>query len=157
IGHWSLAGPISTGRDLLSERLVWPFEVVDFPPGVEGTLRLCEIAELSQCEHLSREGAVESFILAAALRVIWAAADDGDAKLEQPHREPCPSLAGRITPGRTIVDEEGLREPVVAKGLLQAAAHGICALIGTGLQTQIIAGVVIHHRQRMALGIIAEP
>lgn len=100
---------------------------------------------------------MESFILAAALRVIWAAVDDGDAKLEQPHREPCPSLAGRITPGRTIVDEEGLREPVMAKGLLQAAAHGICALIGTGLQAQIIAGVVIHHRQRMALGIVAEP
>ena len=45
----------------------------------------------------------------------------------------------------------------MVKGLLQAAAHGICALIGTGLQAQIIARVVVHHRQRMALRIIAEP
>src|SRR6516164_5950736 len=45
----------------------------------------------------------------------------------------------------------------MAKGLLQAAAHGIGALIGAGLQTQIISRVVVHHRQRMALGIIAEP
>ena len=45
----------------------------------------------------------------------------------------------------------------MAKSLLQTIAHGICALIGTGLQAQIVARVIVHHRQRVALGIIAEP
>ncbi|MDA9488451.1 hypothetical protein XI08_04320, partial [Bradyrhizobium sp. CCBAU 11361] len=37
IGHGPLARPISTSWDLLPERFVRTLEVVDLPPGVEGT------------------------------------------------------------------------------------------------------------------------
>ena len=52
-----------------------PLEIVDLAPGVEGALRLGEIAEALQREDLGLERAVEALVLAAALRVIGPAVD----------------------------------------------------------------------------------
>jgi hypothetical protein len=45
----------------------------------------------------------------------------------------------------------------VAERHLQPIAHGVAALIGTGLQAQIVARMIVHYRQGMALRIIAKP
>ena len=84
VGHRSLARPVTAGRYLLAECFMWPLEVVDLAPGIEGALRLGKIAEAAQCEHLGIERAMEAFVLAPALRMIWAAVNDRDAELEQP-------------------------------------------------------------------------
>src|SRR4051794_18908098 len=89
--------------------------------------------------------------------MIGAAVDDADAELEQPYLEPRPALPRRVSPRRAVIDEETIRQAVVAEGHLEPIAHGIAALIGTGLQAQIIARMIVHHRQRMALRFVAEP
>ena len=53
IGHGALARPISTGRDLLSERLMRPFKVVDFPPSVESALCFREITKAPSSANTS--------------------------------------------------------------------------------------------------------
>src|ERR1700710_338870 len=100
---------------------------------------------------------MEAFVLTAALRMIRTAVDDPDAELEQPYLEPRPALARRVSPRRAVVDEERIRQAVVAEGPLQPLAHGLAALIRTGLQAKIVARMIVHHRQRMALRIVAKP
>src|SRR3954454_8398470 len=89
--------------------------------------------------------------------MIRTAVNDPDAELEQPHLKPCPALARRVSPRRAIVDEERLRQAIMAKGPLQPLAHGVATLIGTSLQAKIVARMIVHYRQRMALRVIAKP
>src|SRR5262245_4401380 len=84
VGHRASAWPIAAGRHLLVKRLVRPFKIVDHAPGVEGTLRFGEIAKASERKHFGVERAVETLVLAAALRVIWPAVQNSDTELEQP-------------------------------------------------------------------------
>src|SRR5256885_5369039 len=100
---------------------------------------------------------MEAFILAAALRVVRTTVNDGDAELEKPYRKPCPSFTRGVSPGRAIVDEERLRQAVVAEGSFQAATSGAAGLIGESLQAQVIARVIVYYRQWMALRLIAKP
>src|SRR3984893_996776 len=157
IGHRSQARSITTCRHLLSERLMRPLEIVDFAPGIEGALRFGEIAKAAQCEHLGFERAVEAFVLAATLRVIRPAMNDMDTKLEKPYRKPCPPFTRGVSPGRAVVDEECLRQAVAAEGQFQTAAHVIAALIAESLQAQVIARMIVYHRQWMALRVVTKP
>src|SRR5260370_11366836 len=100
---------------------------------------------------------MEGFILAAALRVVRTTVNDGDAELEKPYRKPCPPFTRGVSPGRAVVDEERLRQAVAAEGQFQTAAYGIAALIGASLQAQVIARMIVYHRQRMALRVVAKP
>src|SRR5882757_2015579 len=118
LGHRSLARPVAAGRHLLVERFMRPLEIVDFAPGIEGALGLGEIAKAAQREHLGVERAMEALVLAAALRVIRTAMNDPDAELEQPYLKPCPALARRVSPRGAVVDEECLRQTIMAKGPL---------------------------------------
>ena len=61
------------------------------------------------------------------------------------------------SPHGVPLSTKNLRQSVRTKGPLQPLAHGIAALIGTSLQAKIIARMIVHHRQRMALRIIAKP
>src|SRR5882724_9223126 len=119
LGHRALARPVAAGRHLLAERFMRPLEIVDFAPGIEGALRLGEIAEVAQCEHLGVERAMEAFVLAAALRMVGAAVNDRDAELEKPYLKPGPALARRVSPRGAVVDEERLRQAIMAEGPLQ--------------------------------------
>jgi hypothetical protein len=56
-------------------------------------LHRVEAAELLQREHFGLERAVETLVLAAALRMVRPAVHDIDAQLEQPHAELGPGRA----------------------------------------------------------------
>src|SRR2546430_17691268 len=90
---------------------------------------------------------MEAFILAAALRVVRTTVNDGDAELEKPYRKSCPSFTRGVSPRRAIVDEERLRQAVVAEGSFQAATYRVAALIGASLQAQVIARGIVYYRQ----------
>lgn len=60
---------------------MWSLEIIDLTPGIEGVLRLGEIAEAAQREHLGVECAVEALVFAAALRVIGTTVNNRDASL----------------------------------------------------------------------------
>src|SRR2546430_14733337 len=100
---------------------------------------------------------MEAFILAAALRVVRTTVNDGDAELEKPYRKPCPSFTRGVSPRRAIVDEERLRQAVVAEGSFQAATDRVAALSGASLQAQVIARVIVYYRQWIAMRLIAKP
>jgi hypothetical protein len=154
--HGALAWPVAAGRHLLVERLMRPLEVVDFAPGIEGTLGLGKIAETAQRKHLGVERTMEAFVLAATLRMVRPTVNDGDAQLEKPYCEPRPMFTGWISPRRTVVDEECLRQAIAPERQFQTIADCLAALIGASLQAQVIAGMIIHDRQRMAARLIAK-
>src|SRR3954462_10665917 len=89
--------------------------------------------------------------------MIGTAVNDADTELEQPYFEPRPALSRWVSPRRSVVDEETTRQAVVAEGHLEPIAHGIAALIGTGLQAHIVTRMIVDHRQGMALRFVAEP
>jgi hypothetical protein len=62
-----------------------PIVIVDRAPGIEGALHLVEVAEALECKDLGLKRAVETLVLAAALRMIGPAVQNTDAKLEQPN------------------------------------------------------------------------
>ena len=64
--------------------------IIDVPPGIEGVLGMCEIAQRDEIEHFGRQGPVEAFVLAAPLRVKGARIDRVDTQLEQPDPQPRP-------------------------------------------------------------------
>ena len=70
IGHGADARPKAARRYVLTKRLVRTIEVIDMAPSVEGTLGIREVTQELECKHLRFERAMESLILAAALRVI---------------------------------------------------------------------------------------
>src|SRR6266540_161736 len=99
---------------------------------------------------------MKAFVFASALRVVRTAMNDRDAELEKPYRESCPTFTRGVSPGRPIVDEECLRQAIAAEGQFQLTAHCVAALIGAGLQAQIVARMIVHHRQGMALCVVAK-
>src|SRR5262245_15933065 len=154
--HRTRARPVATGRHVLIERLMWPIVIVDRPPGIEGALHLAEIAEAFECKDLGLERAVETLVLAAALRMIRPAVQNTDAKLEQPNAKSGPALSRRVTPWSAVVDEESLRQPVTTERPLQSALHGAALLVGAGLKTQVIARMIVEHGQWMAAAAVAQ-
>src|SRR5262249_27271400 len=118
--------------------------------GVEGTLRFGKITKASERKHFGVQRAMEALVLAAALRVIRPAVQNSDVELEQPHTEPGPTLPAGSSPRTAVVDEEGFRQPVAAKGQLQSSLHGAALLVGAGFQTQVIARMVVQDSQGMA-------
>src|SRR5579885_2583493 len=118
-------------------------EVVDGAEVVKGVLRLGEIARLLECEHLVLQRAMETLVLAAALRVVGPAVPDRDAELEQPHAQGGPALAARIAPRAAIIDKERLRQPVAAEGELEPALHRAALLVGAGFKAQVVARMVV--------------
>ncbi len=75
--------------------------------------------------------------------------DQLDAELEQPHAQPGPALPGGVTPGRAVVDEDRLGQPIATEGRLQVRLHGLGLLIGAGLQARGEARVVVDDGQRV--------
>src|SRR5262249_23257368 len=150
------ARPIGTGRHALIERLMRPILIVDRAPGIEGALHLVEIAEALECKDLGIKRAVETLVLAAALRMIGPAVQNTDAKLEQPNAKSGPALSRRVTPRSAVVDEEGLRQPVTTERQLQSALHGAAPLVGAGLKTQVIARMIVEHGQGMTAASVAQ-
>src|SRR5258706_2017285 len=100
---------------------------------------------------------MEAFVFASALRVVRTTMNDCDAELERPSRESCPTFTRGVSQRRAIVDEECLRQAVAAEGQLQLTAYCVAALIGASLQAQIVARMIVHHRQWMALCVVAKP
>jgi hypothetical protein len=99
---------------------------------------------------------MEAFILAARLRMIGPTVKHVDAELEQPNPELGPALSWSIAPGRPIVNEDRIRQPITAECALQLAAYGDALLVGTGLEAQRIARVIIQRRQRMATSFVRQ-
>src|SRR5437763_16945700 len=110
------------------------FEIVDHAPSIERALRLGEVAQAFEGEHLGLQRAVKTLVLTAALRVIRSAVQNGDAELEQPHAKPGPALPGRIAPRTAIIDEECLRQPTALECQRQPLLHRAASLVGTGFQ-----------------------
>src|SRR6201987_1477933 len=73
IRHRSEARSIAMGRYLLTKRLVRTLEIVDGPPPIKCAVHFGAIAKAMELERLRIERAVEAFVVAAAMRVIWPA------------------------------------------------------------------------------------
>src|SRR5215204_120437 len=96
VRHRACARPVTARRHVLIEGFVRPLEIVDGAPDIERALHLGEGTKSSECEDFGLQGAVEALILAAALRVVRSAVQDGDAELEQPHAQSRPTCSGPI-------------------------------------------------------------
>src|SRR3954462_9238068 len=100
---------------------------------------------------------MKTFVFTPTLRMVWTAVRDCDAKLEKPYRKPCPMFTGGVAPGRTIVDKESFRQAVMTESQFQTITHRVAALIGTSLQAQIVAGVIVPQGRRMSWRFFPKP
>jgi hypothetical protein len=66
-------------------------------------------------EHFGLQSAMETLVLTAALRMVGPGMPEIDTKLEQPDSELGPGCTRWIAPWRTVIDEERLRQTIVAK------------------------------------------
>ena len=80
-GHGTAARPVTAGGNLLFKCLMRPVEIVDGSPTIERALNFSKITEALQREYFCLERAMEALALAATLRVIRPAVQNGDAKL----------------------------------------------------------------------------
>ncbi len=103
--HRPGAGRVAAGGNLLAERFVRTFEIVDGAPGIERALGIAKVLEALQREDLGFEGAIEAFVLAVGLGMIGPAVMQADAELEQPHAELGPAAIGSVAPGRAVVGQ----------------------------------------------------
>jgi hypothetical protein len=126
-----------------------PVEIVDCAPLIEDLLRFGEIAETAECKHFSFQGPMEALVLASALGMMRPAVHNPDAELQQPHGQMRPGLAGGIAPGRAVVDEKRLRQPMVTERGLQSSLYGRALLVGAGGKADRVARMVIDDRQGM--------
>ena len=76
---WSLAHLILAGRGSKVEGLMGSLQVVDVPPGVEGSLAVRQISKASALQQLNGQGSVEALVFSLCLRVIGASMTDPDA------------------------------------------------------------------------------
>jgi hypothetical protein len=79
-----------------------PLEVIDLAPGIEGALGLVQALESLQSEDFVMQGAVEAFVLAAALGVVRPGIDRLDTQLEQPYPKPGPVPVRGIAQGEPL-------------------------------------------------------
>src|SRR5262252_2768451 len=156
VGHGPWAWPITGGRHVVVEPLMRSVEIINLSPSVEGVLHFGQVAEAPEGKHLGLQGAVEALVLAATLRVIGPAVDHIDAELQQPDGKPCPALSRGLSPGRSVVDKEAVRQSVMAECGRQFCLHRLPSFVGARRQAHRKARMVVHHRQGMATPLVAE-
>ena len=137
-----------------AKRFVGPLVVIDGAPEVKGLLAVLKAVKAAQGKHFGLEAAVEAFVLSLGLGVVGAAMADPDAEPQQPDAKHGPAGfgagSGWHAPGRTIVAEQAARQAVVAENRGQPGLDRLGLLVGTGLQPQGKAAVVIQQGQGMA-------
>src|SRR5665647_228891 len=140
---------IAAGRDSKLERLVRPLRVVDVAPAVEGAFGGGEIDEGRAGQHLGLEAAVEAFVLAHGLWMIGPRMADLDAMLDQPDPERSERVARSVAPGRTVVGDQPVGQPVAAEGGDELLADRLGLLVGAGRKHHGETRMIVEHGQRM--------
>ena len=144
----SAAATITRGRDLQPERVVRPLVVVDLPPVVEALLAVRQVPKGLPDEHLVLEGSVEALVLAQRLRMIGPAVAHRHPQTDQPSRK---ARVERplMTPGRPVVHDQGLGQPVASEDLGEGRLDRRGPLVRAGLQAHGEPRVIVEHGQRV--------
>ena len=99
---------------------------------------------------------MEAFQLAKCLGMVGAAVEHVDTQLHEPDGEGRKGMSGVlgsaavVVPGRTVVHEHGQRQALAPKDVGEPVLDRISLLVGTGLQRQVEAGMVVQEGKRMA-------
>lgn len=81
---------------------MWPLQIVDRAPAVEGALHFRQSAERAQSKYFRFQAAMEAFVLAPALGMTRPSMHHSDAELEQPHLQRSLATLSRCV-GRNIL------------------------------------------------------
>src|ERR1700730_2693552 len=148
-GFWigPLAWLIAADRRLEVAGLVWTFEVVDRAPAVEGSLGMAGVGVPGAVEQLGLERAVEALLLALGLRVVGSPVTDADTQLQQPEAKPRPRATARIAPGTAVVGQDPVGQTGAPKRDHELLADRCSQLVGTGIQDDAVARMVVQRRQ----------
>jgi len=92
---------------------------------------------------------MESLVLALGLRVIGSAVADPDTESQEPDGEDGVGIVRVISPRRAVVHEHPDGKAMMAEQAGQGGLNGLVAFIGTGNQSESIAGVVVEDGERM--------
>src|SRR5512135_68194 len=143
--------PITTARDLHTQRLMRPFVVVYIPPLVKPllTVRYTQLATVLQ--YLCLKSSMKSFILTHRLRMVRSAMDYCNADPHQPYRQAGITKIRICTaPGRSIVHEKPLWHSEPAKDHNELISNRLIPLITAGLDPYRVSRMIVQHCQRMA-------
>jgi hypothetical protein len=109
-----------------------------------------EIPPGAAADHLGLERAMKALVLALRLRVEGPAMAHGNPQAQQPDAEAGPGLIGAVAPGRAVVHQHALGQPVAAKDPGQDSLNRHGAFVGAGRHSQGEARMVVEHGQRVA-------
>ena len=145
--HAARTGPVALCWRLHGNALVGPLVVIDGAPAVKLGLRLVQVAKDASAEDFGLQAAVKALVLAVALRVPWRNMRKANAQANKPYAKLRQRALRCATPGRAIVGLNTPRQAVALKTLLQPLLRCLPPLVGTSLQNQVVARMVIHNRQ----------
>ena len=157
VRHCARTWTIALGRHGKVQGLVRPLKVVDLAPGIERALYLVEFVKAFECKHLIGQCAMKALVLASALRVIWPAVDEFDAKLQEPNAKPGPVPTRGIAPWAAIIDKYRIGQTVPFERGLQMTLNRGFLLVSAGLETRHVARMIVDDGQGMATFSIPKP
>ena len=99
-------------------------------------------------KQLDIEGAIETLVLAMALRMQGRAVPGRHTVFDQPDTELGQRLLCRAAPRAAIVGQDDLGQAIALEGRLHGVLHGLMAFVVGGMQHHGIARMIVEHRQR---------
>src|SRR3970040_1015095 len=72
-----------------------------------------------------------------------------NAQANQPRSQRRVGVIGTVAPRRSVIDEQPQGQSVATKTVGEVRLHGVALFVGTGLQAQVVAGMIIEHGQGM--------
>ena len=150
IGPGPRTGHIPAGGRLQPTGFVGPHQIVLVAPAIEGRLGGRQRAEHAALEQLGAERPMQALVLALRLRMGRAAMADADPQPQQPHRQRRPGRRQSAAPRPAVVHEHAVRQAVALEEPRETRLHGRARLVGTRLEGQQKAGVIVENSERMA-------
>ena len=150
LGEGACTGSVPADGSVEVQGMMRAFQVVEFTPSVEGALAVLQVGEGTALQQFALQRAVEAFELAEGLGMVGAAVAYVDAQVHEPDGEGRVGLSGVVAPGGAVIHEHGLGQAVAAKDCGEAVLHRCSLLVGTGLESEVEARMIVQESERMA-------
>lgn len=150
LGKGSRAGSVAAGGGGHAKRLVGPLKVINAAPLIKASLARFKVVEERTAKNLGLKCAMETFVLALGLRVVWPRMAHSDTQQDQPRGQRCVGMFRVRSPRGAVVHGHPFRQAVAPEGLCEAAPDRLPALVGAGPKNQCETRMVVQSRKGVA-------
>src|SRR6266852_784253 len=152
----SVAHLITTRRHGHAQSFMGSLVIVTMSPRIKTVLHAFKVAKGAVGQQLDFQSPMKALVLALGLRMIRPTVTDGNSQPQQPNRQRRMLVLTIASPGRAVVHQHPLRQPITAKSGSQSLFYRGGLLIVAGLQAQRIARTIVEHSQWMTALAVAQ-